>query len=59
MRYGEDFGAVPDWYTTLRAARYLRVPPWDLAAQHPIWTTWALEAESAEPIPSVLAALIQ
>jgi hypothetical protein len=39
---------LPDWYITLRAARYLRVAPWELAAQPAIWQEWALTAESAE-----------
>ncbi len=41
-------GALPDWYTLLRAARYLQVAPWELAARPMIWMDWALTAESAE-----------
>jgi hypothetical protein len=41
-------GALPDWYTLLRAARYLQVAPWELLAQPQVWQEWALTAESAE-----------
>lgn len=41
-------GALPDWYILLRAARYLQVAPWELAAQPSAWMEWALAAESAE-----------
>lgn len=41
-------GEVPDWYLLLRAARYLRVAPWDLLAQPSIWQEWARMAEQAE-----------
>lgn len=41
-------GEAPQWYLLLRAARYLRVAPWDLARQPVAWMRWALAAESAE-----------
>lgn len=41
-------GALPEWYVLLRAARYLQVAPWDLAARPTTWMDWALMAESAE-----------
>ena len=41
-------GDLPDWYMLLRAARYLGVAPWDLAAQPAHWFQWALQAERAE-----------
>lgn len=39
---------MPDWYAVVRAARYLRVAPWDLLAQPSAWLHWALTAETAE-----------
>lgn len=39
---------MPEWYITIRAARYLRVAPWDLLERPAIWQEWALTAESAE-----------
>jgi len=39
---------VPDWYSFLRAARYLGVAPWELLAQQPAWFYLALESEQAE-----------
>lgn len=41
-------GELPDWYITIRAARYLKVPPWELAGQSVAWTNYALAAQSAE-----------
>jgi uncharacterized protein Usg len=41
-------GACPEWYPLIRAARYLGVPPWELAEQSYVWQEWALAAESAE-----------
>jgi len=41
-------GACPPWYPLLRAARYLGVPPWELARQPVTWQRWALAAEEAE-----------
>lgn len=41
-------GALPEWYTLIRAARYLQVAPWELAAQPNQWLDYALIAESAE-----------
>jgi hypothetical protein len=32
----------------IRAARYLRVAPWELAKQPVAWQEWALDAEYAE-----------
>ncbi len=41
-------GALPEWYPLIRAARYLQVAPWELAARPSLWMDWALMAESAE-----------
>jgi hypothetical protein len=41
-------GEQPDWYALLRAARYLRVPPWELAHKPIFWTEVALAAMEAE-----------
>lgn len=41
-------GALPEWYTTIRAARYLGVEPWKLLEQPEIWVSWALMAQGAE-----------
>lgn len=42
---------MPEWYPLIRAARYLGVPPWQLAEMPVIWQEWALMAESAEAPP--------
>ena len=42
------FGEAPDWYLLLRASRYLRVAPWDLADRPVWWQNLALTAEHAE-----------
>jgi hypothetical protein len=39
---------MPDWYPTVRAARYLGVSPWDLMDQPMAWQQWALMAEAAD-----------
>lgn len=41
-------GEAPDWYETIRAAKYLGVPPWDLLSQPVFWRNAALTAESVE-----------
>lgn len=41
-------GHAPAWYITLRAAKYLGVPPWDLLDRPVWWQEIALAAESAE-----------
>jgi hypothetical protein len=41
-------GALPEWYSLLRAARYLQVAPWELAARPVQWMDYALIAETAE-----------
>ena len=46
-------GSCPDWYLTIRSARYLNVPPWDLAgvpetAGHVCWQVWGLWSQNAE-----------
>jgi hypothetical protein len=43
-------GSCPHWYGLIRAAKYLGVAPWDLAAQPVTWMDWALAAEQAEII---------
>lgn len=37
-------GEVPLWYRNLKAAQYLKVPPWELA-ERPVW--WLQVAETA------------
>lgn len=41
-------GELPDWYSLITAARYLKVAPWVLAQQPIAWREWALEAQAAE-----------
>lgn len=41
-------GELPDWYPLLRAAKYLRVAPWELLDQAAVWQHWALLAERVE-----------
>ncbi len=41
-------GEAPEWYFTLRAARYLGVAPWELERQSIRWQYRALTAETAE-----------
>lgn len=41
-------GSCPDYYATVRAARYYGIPPWDLIEQHPVWVEVALLCEGAE-----------
>lgn len=41
-------GAVPTWYRTLKAAQYLRVAPWELAAQPVFWLNAAETAQEVE-----------
>jgi hypothetical protein len=41
-------GALPDWYPLLRAARYLKVAPWELLEHAAAWQHWAILAENAE-----------
>jgi hypothetical protein len=41
-------GEAPDWYSHIRAARYLGVAPWELSEAPAFWRAAALEAESAE-----------
>ncbi len=37
-----NFGEEPEWVGLIKAARYLNVPPWELAKQHYLWTDYAL-----------------
>ena len=46
--FNGDAGQLPDWYVLLRAAKYLGVPPWELAEKPTYWMHWALIAEYAE-----------
>jgi len=39
---------MPDWYTLIKAARYLGVAPWELAEQPTEWVAWAYACQSAE-----------
>ena len=41
-------GEVPDWYPLIQAARYLQVPPWELAKQTSLWKYVAIAAMNAE-----------
>jgi hypothetical protein len=41
-------GEVPEWFSLITAARYLGVPPWDLAVRPAWWMHVALAAQSAE-----------
>lgn len=45
---GGALGDAPEVYWTIRAARYLRVPPWDLGSRPTIWEDLALATERAE-----------
>lgn len=38
----------PDWYTFIQAAKYLNVPPWELAQQSVWWRDRAVMAMNAE-----------
>lgn len=39
---------MPEWYRIISVAKYLGVPPWELAAQDAVWFDWAEAARSAE-----------
>lgn len=41
-------GQQPAWYRLIKAAQYLRVPPWELAEQPLSWVAAAEEAQHAE-----------
>jgi hypothetical protein len=41
-------GSVPAWYTTIQAARYLGVAPWELLEQPLFWQETALASQRAE-----------
>lgn len=41
-------GESPYWYRVVKAARYLGVAPWDLAAKPLAWTVMAETAQDAE-----------
>jgi hypothetical protein len=41
-------GESPEWYSLLKAARYLGVPPWELLRQPRVWYEMALAADAAE-----------
>lgn len=41
-------GEPPSWYRLIKAAQYLRVPPWELAKQPMTWVNMAEEAQAAE-----------
>lgn len=44
----EEPAKAPPMFLLLRAARYLGVPPWELAEQSTVWQNYALVMESAE-----------
>lgn len=39
---------MTDWYVLIRAARYLKVAPWELLAQPVYWQRKAIESESID-----------
>lgn len=41
-------GECPSWYRLLKAAKYLGVPPWELAKQPHTWVNMAEAAQDAE-----------
>lgn len=41
-------GSAPSWYRIVKAAKYLGVAPWDLAARPLTWVNMAEEAQAAE-----------
>lgn len=41
-------GVCPDWYSLYQAARYMHVPPWELAKQSIWWRDKAVLAMNAE-----------
>lgn len=41
-------GECPDWYSLIKAAKYLGVPPWELSAQPVAWQRFAESAMNAE-----------
>lgn len=41
-------GEPPPWYRLLKAAKYLGVPPWELAGRPIAWVTMAEAAQDAE-----------
>ena len=43
-----QMGSPPDWWPLVAAARYLKVPPWELHAQPVWWMHMALDAMAAE-----------
>lgn len=49
-------GEMPVWYSLVSAARYLRVPPWELARMPVWWLNVAQAAQSAEAAASRAAA---
>lgn len=40
-------GKLPDWFRLIEAARYLGVPPWDLANKPVFWQEAALVAKDS------------
>lgn len=48
MATGGQAGSYPAEYRLIRAARYLGVAPWELAAQCDAWVNWAICFEQAE-----------
>ncbi len=43
-----EMGRAPEWFVLLKVARYLNVPPWDLAKQPVGWLRMATLAVSFE-----------
>lgn len=48
MRHGGSAADPPEQYLLIRAARYLHVPPWELARQPVYWRNWALLCDACE-----------
>lgn len=45
---GGALGEIPFWYRLIRAARYLRVAPWELAKRSAFWLHAAEAAQAVE-----------
>lgn len=48
MRTEGAVGEVHPTYTLIMAARWLKVPPWELARQPTYWREWTFTAMAAE-----------
>lgn len=50
VRMKGEMGEAPSWFNLIRAARYLHVPPWDLARKPIWWINAALATMAAENV---------